>query len=201
MSKFWFTLSASTLLITTASQGAVIRDFGTGVGFDFFSNGATQDTTNATFVIVQDTNADAVARLSFSDRALLAGQSNESLQIVLRRGATDTQVGNIALEIRDLDGTAFKYNLPISSFNTSSFVTFTAAKNLSNADSVGAVGTTAGLDLSNLRDVGIVGTFGSGQVFNLEIDRIQTTAVPEPTSMALLGLGGVALLRRRRARG
>ena len=49
---------------------------------------------------------------------------------------------------------------------------------------------TAGIDMQ----VGIE-TFGSG---TRAFDNLEITSVPEPSSAALLGLGGLALLRRRR---
>ena len=45
----------------------------------------------------------------------------------------------------------------------------------------------------------IVGYGGSGNVLvNLVGGDTEVTAIPEPVSLALLGLGGLALIRRRR---
>ena len=45
----------------------------------------------------------------------------------------------------------------------------------------------------------ILGHFGHNGVGESEIGGFQITEIPEPTTMVLLGLGGLALSRRRRA--
>jgi hypothetical protein len=60
---------------------------------------------------------------------------------------------------------------------------------------VGAV--PAGADLA--RVVYAIQSFGAGPNQNIYVDDTSVTLVPEPTSLALLGLGGLAMLLRRRA--
>jgi hypothetical protein len=43
------------------------------------------------------------------------------------------------------------------------------------------------------------GTIGSAGSFRVDDFTVNASAVPEPASLALLGLGGLALLRRRRS--
>lgn len=60
--------------------------------------------------------------------------------------------------------------------------------------------TTLGPDVSNGLTLQFVAVTGAdpGSTSTLEIDDISITAVPEPSSLALLGLGGLAAFRRRR---
>lgn len=55
----------------------------------------------------------------------------------------------------------------------------------------------AGADLA--RVVYAIQSFGAGPNQNIYLDDTSVTVVPEPTSLALLGLGGLAMLLRRRA--
>lgn len=55
----------------------------------------------------------------------------------------------------------------------------------------------AGADLA--RVVYAIQSFGAGPNQNVYVDDTSVTFVPEPTSLALLGLGGLAMLIRRRA--
>jgi hypothetical protein len=55
------------------------------------------------------------------------------------------------------------------------------------------VGKTIGIQL-----LGLVGEDGNGNDTYAFIDNVQLESVPEPSSMALLGLGGLALILRRR---
>ncbi|HEV7300351.1 MAG TPA: PEP-CTERM sorting domain-containing protein [Tepidisphaeraceae bacterium] len=189
------------LFLVSSADATIIRDFGNGVGFNSVGTGTTQNASDPVFVALQKSDAATTARADLTAPALLAGESNEFLQIVLRRGANDTQSA-ISLELSDTDGTTFKYTggFSLSGVGTTSFVTLTATKNLSSNDSVSAAGSTTGLNLSSLSNVRLIGSFGSGQVLDLQIDAIQTTAaVPEPTSLAVLGaVAGIPLLRRRR---
>lgn len=61
--------------------------------------------------------------------------------------------------------------------------------------------TTLGPDVSGGVTLQFVATTGaaSGSESILEIDAVSVDVVPEPTSLALLGLGGLAMMRRRRA--
>ena len=65
----------------------------------------------------------------------------------------------------------------------------------------GLTGTLAyvgdGTGVVRLRIGPDAGTFGQGR-FASEIDNISVDVVPEPTTTALLGLGGLALILRRR---
>ncbi len=53
--------------------------------------------------------------------------------------------------------------------------------------------------LSNMTNI-VSMKFDDGQDTSMQIDNISVSAVPEPASMAVLGLGIAAMIRRRRAR-
>lgn len=56
----------------------------------------------------------------------------------------------------------------------------------------------AGVDLTSIDSINFEASNGT-QAADIAIDRIAFTVIPEPGSMALLGLGGLLLARRRRA--
>lgn len=59
--------------------------------------------------------------------------------------------------------------------------------------------TLSSYTLSNMTNI-VSMKFDDGQDTSVQIDNISVSAVPEPASMAVLGLGIAAMIRRRRAR-
>lgn len=79
-------------------------------------------------------------------------------------------------------------------------LTGTRADTTTVTETVSVTGNTlSSYTLSNMTNI-VSMKFDDGQDTSVQIDNISVSAVPEPASMAVLGLGIAAMIRRRRAR-
>lgn len=141
--------------------------------------------------------------LSFADGAILVGNVQDEL-VVADTGtlafeidaAGDTYVTIVGSSLQVELGTASTLDLSFSTgpTNGQSFTLINGVSSFTGSNSVGFTGGTGVFGTVNATGL------GAGQSVNVTYDNgeLVATIVPEPGSLALLGLGGLALLRRRR---
>ena len=94
----------------------------------------------------------------------------------------------------------FRFTIEYSTVGDANFTTYGSTDTFDPAANYGRTGVTdsTGMIASNVDQIRITPfSIENGYGGLAEIDVIGT-AVPEPSSLALLGLGGLAMLRRRR---
>jgi hypothetical protein len=101
-------------------------------------------------------------------------------------------ITDVSFAIRNLDGSLNAYDLIYSDSTKGTFLYFPTDGNWHVVDVTANVDTTK--VLSGIRIFGVSG----GDTQRTFVDDVQVDAVPEPATMAALGVGAMAFLRRRR---
>lgn len=176
---------------TTTQAQLIISDFNnTGMGFTF---GAWTQTTSATSLNLSGTGAGSGSGLGLGGAQDYS--SFDTLNFTARLGGSDTST-IIQLVLEESDGDQFEYEFASSGLNTSTFTTLTA--NLATPDTIGGSGDGS-LDLTQITQLNIWSNFdGAGVNYNFDVDQVSLTAVPEPSTYALLALGLAALTYARK---
>lgn len=102
----------------------------------------------------------------------------------------------LIIAFREASGEFFSYSIPASSFNDTTFTTvnFDLDSFFFNGDGSDNTPNEAIIEAS------VQTPFGAGNAFDFTVANIGIEVVPEPGSVSLLALGGLALVGRRRRR-
>lgn len=161
-------------------------------GYAFTSNGQTGDTYSY-FATIESIDADAISWYQASNSDVttqLLVQSGGNWYVSTQAWDDDDVTGSGAAELQDEPGAGDSLISVAYSTAAANWLNFTPTSGT-------PVGSAAGSDLAGtVTGIGfyIAGTNSTSRIDNVAI----TAAVPEPSSMALLGLSGVCLLARRR---
>lgn len=218
MMRTLLTTGLAVLLLSALSQGALISNggfednpVGTTLGPATTGNIVNSTTfTDWRFVDFSGANSELTATIisggaEGSDRALQLDltETGGGAWIDRLNAKMDVEYGSsydFSFDLRELGGTEGSMILKVSEYNSSgSFVAETATAYYPTADWVEyfkndwtpSSTTTATISLSFTPSY-----VGGATSTSLALDNVQMT--PEPTTMGLLGLGGLALLRRRK---
>jgi len=186
--------SGAVLLGTTinASMADLLTVSVTLSDFDF-SNGNEQ-----LFGVRFRSGTTTISDLRFDAQSVLSGAPADRIRL------TGTAVAGVAVNATD-SASPITYGLTLDfDNNTYTYWIGTPTSDASTWISRFA-NYTGAIDLSSVSVDGLqwnISNFGAGNYFNLDQIQVTTTTVPEPTSAALLGLGGLAvvMLRRRNTR-
>jgi hypothetical protein len=113
-----------------------------------------------------------------------SAETTVELQIILHPGCS---TGIPLVVLQDGDGTQYVYNWLDVSVGT-----HTLTRPINNPAWIAAAGGTPGLDLTFIQFIQIQGDFN---YTNISWDNLALT--PEPTSLVVMGLGALVVLRRR----
>lgn len=194
--------ATAALALTTQASAQVAVDFTGSVAPDFgfaaFDGAATPSADGIVITLAASgdnfggigTNATLIANPSLSATGTgfvtaRLGATNDSPLIIAFREGASTEF--------------FSYSIPASSFNETTFTTVEFA-----LDSFFFNGDNANADSTPNEAIGeasVQSPFGAGNAFDFTVANIgivADVAVPEPASLALLGVGGLALAGRRR---
>jgi len=198
MLKTTTTLAAlATFAAATTASAQVLVDYSGDVAPDFtfgaFDGNVTPGTDGVAVTVAG--GADTFGGLGQNTTILAnpVGSDADSLELTLQLGANNTSDFVVAVR----EGTAgefFSYAVPASSFTTTGFTTVSIPLNsfFFNGD------TTDGILNEAIGETSFQSPFGGMEGIDAVVQSITYVPVPEPTSLGLLGLGGLALIRRRR---
>lgn len=207
-------IGAIAALCTVGAASAAIT-VGTTIGFDFGAAGgdAAVGGVNFTQVDVQDTAYDldgSGSTLAFNNAGLFLGVDGAHVAVAdpayaashLNDFVVSWGGDVVVLTFAGLDD-ALTYDIQfITGATTDAGVTFdfTTASGTASVTSALSTTTNGVLDFTGLTTDGsgnLVFTSGGG-VPGISAGTVTAVAVPEPSSSALIGLGGIALILRRR---
>ena len=190
---------AAMLLGSSAESFAQIdlADFTGSVPADFtfaqFDNNTTPTADGLLVQFSSDPDTFGGAGIDANILAMPALTDADSLTVRAKLGADNTT--DFVVAFREASGEFFSYNVPASAFNTSTFEDYTVTDLTSwffNGDS------TDGLVNDTVVEVSIQTPFGGTGGADVIVESISATIIPEPTSIALMGLAGLAIASMRR---
>lgn len=184
----------------TVNNGGTIDIAGASADLFLAGGGDMLVESGGTFAASKTVDLGSGSILTFESGALMAASTNDELQ--LRNGST------IAFQIAG-DGSHFTLNgntLQVRLGTTPNLIidfasaptignTFDLITGVSDFTDYQGVGSGNTFDPANITVTGL----GAGQSYQLDYtNQLQLQIIPEPSSTALLGLGGLALLMRRK---
>ena len=120
---------------------------------------------------------------------------------VWMRATNDFGVGSIALTLYDADGTQWRSSDASLFQPTTAWTEYQVTLNGMQEETAGSV---AGLDYTNITSVGFLAfTAGQSGQNQIQFDDFTVTSIPEPGTLAVMGVGALLLVagRRRMSRG
>lgn len=175
--------------------GAPLDDRGT------LHNSANHSPTSSTWVAVSWTGWGWGATTISNEFVRYDVMNNMAEMSVWMRATNDFGAGSIALTLYDADGTQWRSSDASLFQPTTAWTEYQVTLGGMQEETAGSV---PGLDYTNITSVGFL-AFTSGQSGQnqLQFDDFTVTAIPEPGTMAAMGVGGLLLLagRRRMCRG
>ncbi len=189
--------AATALSLTAQVSAQTAVDYTGSVAPDFtfgaFDAGATPSADGLSVTLAA--SGDNFGGLGTND-TLLATPSLSSTGtgfVTARLGATNDSPLIVAFR-EGASNEFFSYSIPASSFNETTFTTveFALDSFFFNGDTSDATPNEA------IGEASIQTPFGAGNAFEFTVANVGIVVVPEPASLALLGMGGLALVGGRR---
>ena len=194
MNVLKFATATAALALTAQASGQVVVDYTGSVAPDFsfaaFDTGFTPGADGISISLAA--SGDNFGGLGTNDNLIatptLAADGTGFVTARLLPGNDSPLI----VAFRESSNEFFSYSIPASSFNEVTFTTVEFALNsfFFNGDVENETPDGAVIEAS------IQSPFGAGNAFGFEVANVGV--VPEPASLALLGIGGLALAGRRR---
>ena len=195
--------------VPAVAQTIVIEDFD-GTGFDFYTGGTSAWNTSAVIgpsflTIGPDALGNGNATVSRFFRTIpdLTGSTEFRIDLQLGAGNQVNQMGFFVSDAFDSvtnpNPTSYQWDFTVvgAGLNTGGFTT--VSFDLSSPDIITGGGT---LQLDNIQEIILIGgaVAEGGLDFRMNVDNLVGYAIPEPATVASLGLAGIGLLLRRHKR-